>query len=64
LHIECQRSSENPIYEGKKVVELGLGRGQTRQKFANSSRIHEDGDVETVADPQGDFSSPVAEKFW
>jgi hypothetical protein len=41
-HIECQQSSENPIYEGRKIVELDLCRAQTLQKFANSSRIHED----------------------
>jgi len=27
---------------GKKIVELDLRRAQTLQKFANSSRIHED----------------------
>src|SRR6266536_5080077 len=41
-HIECQCSSENPIYEGRKIVEFDLRLAQTRQKFANSSRIHED----------------------
>jgi hypothetical protein len=30
---------------GKKIVELDLRRAQTRQKFANSSRIHEDVDA-------------------
>jgi len=44
-HIECQWSSENPIYEERKIVELDLHRAQTRQKFANSSRIHEDVDA-------------------
>jgi len=41
-HIECQWSSENPIYEGRKIVALDLRRAQAQQKFANSSRIHED----------------------
>jgi len=41
-HIECQRSSEDTIYEGRNIVELDLRQAQTRQKFANSSRIHED----------------------
>src|SRR6266508_4487453 len=40
-HIECQWSSENPIYEGREIVELDLRWAQTRQKLANSSRIHE-----------------------
>jgi|SRR3954451_21967844 hypothetical protein len=35
---------------GKKIVELDLCRAQTRQQFANSSRIHEDVDL-TVAAP-------------
>src|SRR5206468_9523032 len=49
-HIECQWGSENPIYEGRKIVELDLRRAQTRQKFANSSRIHEDvAAVETIS---------------
>jgi len=43
--IKCQWSCENPIYEGRKIVELDLRRAQTRQKFANSSRIHEDVDA-------------------
>jgi hypothetical protein len=36
---------ENPICEGRKIVELDLRRAQSRQKFANSSRIHEDVDA-------------------
>jgi len=41
-HIECQWSSEKAIYEGIKIVELDLHPPQTRQNFANSSRIRED----------------------
>ena len=54
----------------KKIVELDLRRAQTRQKFANSSRIHEDlsprsrlfpfeGSI-SIVDSQGDFSVSVA----
>src|SRR5580704_12377487 len=39
-----------PIYEGRKIVELDLHRAQTRQKSANSSRIHEDVDATSVAE--------------
>ena len=42
--IECQWGSEQLIYEGRKIVELDLRRAQTRQKFANSSRIRDDTD--------------------
>jgi hypothetical protein len=69
-HIECQQSSETLIYEGKKVVELDLRRAQASQKFANSSRIHEDVDATSclfsfegsvsVADPQSYFPVSVA----
>jgi hypothetical protein len=48
-HVECHWSSENPIYEGRKIVELDLRRAQTREKFVNSPRIHEDVGTETIS---------------
>jgi len=37
--------SRNADLRGEKIVELDLRRAQMRQKFADSSRIHEDADA-------------------
>jgi len=45
LAYQMPLKSEELIYEGKNIVELDLRRTQTRQNFANTSRIHEDGSL-------------------